>query len=84
MSFLVISFVLPSYIFDYPDPQLSGHFCLVPMSSDNHGLIKHNTCKITSLIYKYKSILLACLGVNDLENNTYMVQETSYSLQELL
>ena len=54
------------------------------MSSDNHGLIKHNTCKITSLIYKYKSILLACLGVNDLENNTYMVQETSYSLQELL
>ena len=32
----------------------------------------------------YKSILLAGLGVNDFENNTYMAQETSYSPQELL
>ena len=70
--------------FDYPDPQLSGHFCLVPTSSDNHGLIKHNTCKIPNLIYMYKSILLARLGVNDFESNTYMAQETSYSPQELL
>ena len=32
----------------------------------------------------YKSILLARLGVNDFESNTYMAQETSYSPQELL
>ena len=85
VSFLIISFVLPSYsYFEYPDPQLFGHFCLVLTSPDNHGLIKHDTCKIPSLINMHKSILLAGLGVNDFENNTYMAQKTSYSPQELL
>ena len=44
----VLLFINIHNIFDYPDPQLSGLFRMVPMSLDNRGSEMYPECVIAS------------------------------------